>query len=74
MDTEAEARKLMTEQREHDRILQEDLRERAEEEITGHNLPEATEEEARELITEERQQAKHLRENMLSRTNEEVNQ
>jgi len=72
MNTEAEARKLAAEQRERDRILQEDMRERAEEEIAG-NAPEETAEEARELIAQERQHAKHLRENMLNRAEEQMN-
>lgn len=72
MNTEAEARKLAAEQREHDRILKEHMRDRAEEEITAHTH-QATEEEARELITEERKHIKHVRENMLERTKEQMN-
>lgn len=74
MDTESVARKLIVEKREHDRLLKEDMRERAEEEIKEHNIPEVTEEEARELIVEQRRQTKHVRENMLYRANEEMNQ
>lgn len=74
MNTESEARKLVAKQREHDRLLQEDMRERVEEEITEHNIPEATQEEARELIAEERKHAKQVRENMLHRANEQMNQ
>ncbi len=72
MNTEAEARKLIVEQREHDRLVKEKMLERAEEEIK-EPIAEEIAEEARELITEEREQAKQVRENMLSRAKEEIN-
>lgn len=72
---ESKARKVMTEQRQHQEHQQETMHERATEELTepkdnGSSLKE----EARKIMVEERQHEKHQQETMQARAADEVSQ
>lgn len=72
---ESKARKVMTEQRQHEKHQQETMHERATEELTepkdnGSSLKE----EARKIMVEERQHEKHQQETMQARAADEVSQ
>ncbi|MDJ0713095.1 MAG: hypothetical protein QNJ54_02595 [Prochloraceae cyanobacterium] len=71
MSTEEEARKLMVEQRQHDDRLEENMSNRAHQEVETHTQKD-TEEEARELMARQRQHDQQTKENLLSRANEEI--
>ena len=72
MSTQKETRKLMAKERQHQEHLQENMLNRAVEELETQTTEETTEK-ARELIARQRQQDKNLEENMLSRATEEIN-
>lgn len=71
MNTEEEARKLMTQKRRHEENLHENMVSRSNEEIENQDLVEI-DEKARELVTNHRQHEEHIEENMLNRSNEEI--
>lgn len=72
MSTQEEARKAMTENRQHQEHIQENMLSRSQAEIEKSSISEI-EEEARETMVEKRQHDKHTRENMLSRSEAEIN-
>ena len=71
MNIEQKARQLLTQDRQNDRHLQDNLGERAEEEVLDSSTS-RIEEEARELLVENRQHQENLVDRMAERTSEEM--
>jgi hypothetical protein len=73
MSTEEQARKLATQERQHEEHLKESMLNRAEAEIHNPNESNLTQEQARELAAQERQHEEHLKESMLNRAKAQIN-
>jgi hypothetical protein len=71
MNIEDQARQRLAGERHHDRHLQDNLTERAVEEVLS-NTDSSLEETARELAADTRHQAEHLSETMVERAEEEL--
>jgi hypothetical protein len=73
MNSQEQARELMTQQRQEEEHLHESMLNRAETEVDNSSDTQAvTQEQARELMTQQRHREEHLHESLLSRAEAEL--
>jgi hypothetical protein len=72
MNIESQARQRLAQDRQDSQNLQDNLVERAEEEIRANSPDSGLEEDARELLSESRHHEEHLTQTMSERTTEEL--